>query len=506
MITRTLLFLLIAVPAMAQTPIDFKKWKSGEVYTARMGGELSNYPEIAGSDTTWAVINNSFTTTPDSAYNFTDIIKTTVLPKGTSRVTVTWGGVDYTITQRPRKLIWINTTTFANTDVTDTASWPSPTISDSVVEWSGVIPGVDYSIHKSNATLQHRIHFKPGFLDSAVTLYDQRADSLQIALGNVMEYTLSTNIDSFDVDLGSLPKRVLKKFGKYGFELTEQYVQGFPIADSVRLPVKQYWKAQGEKMYCVEYVMMRRLKQIHEAYPSATIWHNDEVTLKDDPNVFDTYIWEGNAEFAYTGTTPLFNRIQASSDIRTLMSVQGVAAALGAGATISSAICSLNVSGSGGGDDELKAYRVFKNWNSDGLQDASSCVGQEYAVPTWVDWSCQANEWTTVGCDNADDGGSDNSGDGTGADRKATEDATIDVGSTGWKTWTIPTALAQGWYDEDFNENGHIFISQNTGLTQIVSTDGTAADRPRYIFTYTVGGAPTMNIGAGNFGEGIIGQ
>lgn len=221
-------------------PAGFQKWQDSanpKQFQQRIGGEMVNYQR---DDSTWAVIQNDWMVTGDTIENLTDILKTTVRPKGTSIVKVRWNGVDYTVTQKLVKLIWLKTDTWDWVGVTDSATWAAPSVDSNIITWQNVFPAVDYRIRKSNASVAHGIFFKKAFLDSAVALYNKRADSLAIALGNVMEYSL-VNVDNAEVAIGNVDERILKQLGHYVFELSRQMVN-FPGSDTLpELPVKQRW-------------------------------------------------------------------------------------------------------------------------------------------------------------------------------------------------------------------------------------------------------------------------
>jgi hypothetical protein len=112
---------------------------------------------------------------------------------------------------------------------------------------------------------------------------------------------------------------------------------------------------------------------------------------------------------------------------------------------------------------DVSVYRIFKPWNEgalDGSDPADAAEGE--GVITWVDWSNDGEEWTTAGCGSADDGGSDNSGDGTGADRKATAEATVTVSAAStWYGFHISATLAQAWYAGTANEEGVLLVITN---------------------------------------------
>lgn len=485
----SLLILLLAVSAWADSegliPVDFKKWQDSEdtlKFVKRIGGEIANYQK---SDSAWEKIENDFKLSGDTlVYNRKDIIKTAVRPNGLSIAKVTWGGVDYIVTQKMIKLIWLNVTTWNWIDVIDSVVWSTPSIDSNIIHWSNIFPQVDYRIRKSNCSVAHGIFFKPLFLDSAVTLYNQRSDSLDIALGNVIEYNL-INVDNADSAMGNLNFRVLKHFGSHVFELSKQRVH-FPGSDTMpELPVKQRWIKRGGKLYCVEYVMMRRIKQIHEVYPNAVIWHNDETKVIDGTtNVEDACIISTANLINYGSAVYLGVR----GTYRSLIRVKNVATELGVGATITGCVDSMycyfqTV------DGDIGAYRVLKPWEEGNLNNVDPEEGEGC---TWDDWYADSKEWAIAGCDSANDQGVDNSGDGDEPDRKATAEDTENVTTVNtWYAWSISTTLAQGWYDGTINEEGIILIWDGASKNNFYSTENDS-NQPFWTFTYTTGEPPEV--------------
>lgn len=260
-------------------PVGLLEWQDSENHSKIMqfGREIQNYQK---PDSAWVPIENDWITDADTLHtNRRGVLKTDVSDNGKSTVTVRWQGVEYSISQRLTKLIWINTDSWNWIDVVDSVTWSVPSVDSNIVRWQNVFPGVDYAVQKNNGNVAHGIIFKPAFLDSAIILYNQRADSLDIALGNVVAYELSANIDDADSAVGNLSRRILKNFGRYAFKLSHQQLR-FPGWDTLSpINVTQRWGKIANKIYCVEYVKMRRIKQIHEAYPSALIWHNSSDTF-----------------------------------------------------------------------------------------------------------------------------------------------------------------------------------------------------------------------------------
>jgi len=215
-------------------------------------------------------------------------------------------------------------------------------------------------------------------------------------------------------------------------------------------------------------------------------------------NVEDTYMAKDNPDWGYGGSNEL---VVASKYVgtyydRALIRVKNVASELGAGATNITAVCSVycwyNYI-----DDNIGAYRVFKPYK-EGTIYADICTGTDKGV-SWNDWNCLDLEWGTVGCANASDAGSDNSGDGTDYDRKATAEASATSVTTvnTWYSWSISTELATGWYNGTIAENGIILVGDTTtgGYNKFYSTEyGTDATKcPFFVFTYTTGGAASKS-------------
>jgi len=205
----------------------------------------------------------------------------------------------------------------------------------------------------------------------------------------------------------------------------------------------------------------------------------DTKKIEGTTNVEDCIIDEGTKETNAETNIVLYHLTYSSYDKYILIRVKNVTTELGVGATITACVCSLyccvNTT-----NDNISVYRVFKPWTEAGA--------------TWNDWITTDYEWATGGCNNADDEGEDNSGDGTGADRKATaEGNAVSVTETGWYSWDISTTLAQGWYDETMNEEGIVLIgSINTGENRFYSTEFTTDPTlcPFFVFTYTTDGEP----------------
>jgi hypothetical protein len=176
-----------------------------------------------------------------------------------------------------------------------------------------------------------------------------------------------------------------------------------------------------------------------------------------------------------------------------LIRVKNVATLLGAGATNITAICSLYCYSHERNPDTIYAYRVFKPFK-EGIGTGQYCGAIDTTIngATWGDWNCLNLEWGTAGCGNASDAGTDNSGDGSDYDRKATaESPGVLINANGWYGFPISSELATAWYNGTANENGillkGVLVSQ--GLNYFYSTEYTADTTlcPFFVFTYTPG-------------------
>jgi hypothetical protein len=475
------LFFGLVTLGLAQTPCDYQKWQIDDTtFSITVGGAVQNYPD---TDTSWAEIEIDWGMIGDTISVRNALMKTDVLPDGLSRISVKYNDTVYTITQRLVKLIWLKTDTWNWIDVASIPNWGTPSVDSNIIKWSNVFPAVDYRIRKCKAKVEHGIFFKSGFLDSAVTLYNERSDSLDIALGNVMEYTLSANIDSADIGIGNVNKRVLKRIGKYVFGLAKAYIH-FPGSDTLDFDIVNHrWIKQNEKIYCIEYIKMGRLKQIHDIYPDATIWHNDSPhVISGTTNIDDSYLDGTNYPDYNYGANGALLAYEGAAGRYSIIRAKNVASELGVGATITSCVLSLYAY-LVGGCTVVKAYRVLKPW-----VEGTQTSGDNEPGVTWNDWDNDAYEWATPGAGNTGDG-SDNSGDGIGLDRWVTEEdeENCSIDET-WCNWTIGNTLAQGWYDGTINEEGVLVVCEANKKFVIFRATEYGSDIPYFTFTYTVSG------------------
>lgn len=305
----TLLFMVVTGGLAADwQPAGPSEWvrvggDQPNLFRATIGGEgYANYQISAGH---WAAIDNRFVVSPDSVYCHTALLRTTVYPDGRSRVYIKDDETVRGVTQKLVGIGWINKQTWAHQWIDNSLSFGTPTVDSNRIKWSNVSPGVDYTVTKVHAGVQHGIHFSPAFLDSAVILFDQRADSAEIGLANLFKFEFE-NIESGDSAVGDVTAREFARFARHKFGLSRQHLffsgwddtsqAGEPLIDQI--DIRQYWKRVGADLYCLEWVPMSQLKAVHLEHPTATIWHNVADTLTADTTEFkDNWLCEWNNSY-----------------------------------------------------------------------------------------------------------------------------------------------------------------------------------------------------------------
>lgn len=271
----TLLLMTSTIFGQTWNPSDYDGWTDSinPQKHSQLVGVMSNYRD----GDTWSEIDDRFIVTPDSAYCHTAIMLTTVYPDGSVRIKAQHETDTFAVTQELVGVGWINKSTWGHAWIDQTMTWSTPTVDSNKITWAGVSPGVNYSVGKRHGSVKFGIQFKPAFIDSAVVLYNQRPDSLDIGLANVIKFTFE-NISGADSAVGDVTSRKFRNFARWAFGLADQRLH-FPGSDSLRVRVRQYWKRVGSDLYCIEWVPMRQVKQVYEVYPSATIWHNANQTI-----------------------------------------------------------------------------------------------------------------------------------------------------------------------------------------------------------------------------------
>lgn len=463
------------------TPKHFQKWRANNgTNKCMIGGNIENYPD---TDSTWAEIQNDWTQYGNDSIVVREcFMQTKVTPDGTTEISVTWDGQTYVLTQTLKRLAWLQISTGNYQTIFDNPSISAQngSVDSNIVRWTNVWPHIDYGLKKRKGQIEHALFFDAVALDSLQARYlEWGEDTLDVALANLMQYTLSSNCDDYNTSPGDLDNRKFKTFANKAFAMANSWLH-FPGSDTLSpniTRVNHRWIKQTDKYYCVEWVPFRNMSIAHEMYPNATIWHNDSpTTIQDLDDIEDTWIWQSNANTNYEGYTYM----GVHNDKAALIRVLNVDTYLGGGVTAVTA-CTLGIyNWLNSSDGEGYAHRLFKPWDA--------------TTVTWNDWDGPDLEWTIGGANEMDDAGSDNSGDGTGADATETQEDDVDiVDPSTWYYLEISTALAYGWYAGTHNENGVKIYdddgSSPTGLNYLYAQEQDIAVCPKFIFYYTTGGA-----------------
>ncbi len=483
------LILLLAACSVvtAQTPTGMMRWQIDDTtHTFRVGGAYQNYEDSTG----WHAIENDFHVNGDRIMvSWNRLLKTSVDSLGDVIVTFTYNETDYTVIQQPHSLKWFRKSDSVWINIDNSPNFNNLSLDSNIISWRNMYPGVDYSVVLNKSRVENRYEFKPVFLDSMVILLDQRSDSADIYLANVMKFTLTTTIDDDTVSLGAVRKRVLKRFGGMVFQVGKTRLQGFPGADTLEIPVWQRYKFVGSQLYVLEFIKASDLKRIHELYPTATLWHNTDFTLDNSDDIDDAYIAPGGANDNF-GTAANLRLADGVWDF--VIRASNVNDSIGPGATISAAICSLYLYTVEPIARTISHYGMFKvNW-------VEVDTGSSEGGVTYNDFESPDLEWATEGvlCDN--DLGSFNDEDNDActaarADRRATAEGSQEsVTDPGWMGFDF-TSWAKTAYDAD--------KAMSLFLTTIGEgfSDGlwfrsreSLPDRPFFTFVYTTAGTETF--------------
>jgi len=407
----TLLFILLfCASAFAEhTPIGLKKWHNGgNTFTQTVGGSVVNYQK---PDQSWGRINNNYEQEGDSVW-FVDnsVMKLRVNKNGTSVMTLPFEGQDYTITSRLRGIAFFNMSTKNRQWFDPTMDFSTFSADSNIVKWENVsFGGVDYHIKKYDGQIQHTISFDSTFLDSAVARFNQSSDTANIALVNVVAYTLSANIDNHDSAIGFTNKRLFKTLNnKYDFEQSKQRLVYVGSDTLTGVPIKQFWKVRDDTLFCFEAVRMSKIKAIHEQFPFTKIQHNATTVISGTTNIEDTELYEGSLALNGFGGRVLLrvdSQWSSTHSVVSFLRAKNVSTELPANAVITSSVCSVFVyDDRTGTTGSVMAYRALKPW-VEGTDDNVACTdGCE-----WIEWDCaNTKPFTDPGAECSNDA-SDNS-------------------------------------------------------------------------------------------------
>lgn len=217
------------------------------------------------------------------------------------------------------------------------------------------------------------------------------------------------------------------------------------------------------------------------SFPGLSVSQSNTKEFRGTSETDDVKLSSYNADKNYGIQENLYFR---GDKINTLMRCCDIRNTLRSGKEIT--ICSLYVYiNSMSSSVNLSAYRVFKNW----VEGDENGVDNDDGDATWNDWQSDASEWHSGGCEYADDAGYDNSGDGTGADRKATAEYTKALtypdDQNGYVAFDL-TNICRGWYDETIENNG-VLIKSDTDVNTVASSSESIGEdqRPYFIIKYT---------------------
>jgi hypothetical protein len=189
-------------------------------------------------------------------------------------------------------------------------------------------------------------------------------------------------------------------------------------------------------------------------HAATTVTFGDNTGNTFHGTVEDALIWEGVSFFNYGGTetNPVGEGAILAETSRSVIRFKNITNHLPDGAVITSAImylyCSLEDSGA---DHRVSAYRVLEDWG-----EGDKLGGFGFDVVSWNYAQYTGIPWNTDGCDEA----SDETGEDSTADRRATAEAGTLITGTGWFAWDL-TAAVQNWYSGAWSKYGVILINDD---------------------------------------------
>lgn len=467
-------------------PSGFKEWRDSvdtKKVRVQFGGEIQNYKRYDGA---WDSIQTNWTGV-GPWYDTLGLFKISINDTALSTVTIRHNDTTLTLTQQPIRLMWINTSTQNTVNLFTTRNYNNVSRDSNVLKWTNMWPGVDWAVQVNRSGVAHAVVYKKAFLDSAVILYNQRADSSSIALGNLIRYTAS-GVDLADSAVGTVRMRRLKQIGGMAFDIDSQRVNwnGGDTATTPP-PVYQKWVRIGGVLYCLEYVMMSDLKRLHVAMPNVALWHNTNVTIGAGTNDlavtylrrYDPTTQYGSMVTCYVGSEDP-DVLDEFFERRPLLYSDTLKGRI-AGNTVDA--CSLLVKrSSSSGTIKIYARGVKNVWSE--------------TQATW-NQKVTGTNWGTAGCDNT-------STDlyGTGAKY----DSTTSAGDTitgSWYVYDYTTYMQACDVGDTINYQGFRLNSATEASTlnyiAMHSDDATtSSNRPKIFLYYTI------TSGSTNFGRGSL--
>jgi len=327
------------------------------------------------ADGTWSAIDNSWTVIDDSLYEVRRAVLQVAANRSGAVTTIfTREGVPHRVTQRLEAIVFFRMSDSQWIDIYSASRWSVPTVDSNIVMWLNVFPDVDYRLIKSSGVIRHEIMFQPAFLDSVVSLYNQRSDSLDLYLANVAVVS-HANLDISDGADGARRHTILKRFNNCVLEQPCQKLHFLGFEDLPEIRVWQMYQTVADRLYLLELVKMSDVKRLHAQFPYATASHDATETLSDN-HIKDTWFsrWSNDGDNNYGNTTDMdaFNTTPYLVDLD-LSDIEGPV-------TVTAAVCSLRVAWMSASTDFF-LRRVVTAW-TEGVE-AGSPVTSGNPGATW---------------------------------------------------------------------------------------------------------------------------
>jgi parallel beta-helix repeat protein len=182
---------------------------------------------------------------------------------------------------------------------------------------------------------------------------------------------------------------------------------------------------------------------------------------------------------------------------RSFIRFKDIASSIGSGQVIASATMYLYCDQEQSTTDyTVSAYRVLLDWG-EGNSSAVPEVGAVCTSDAQYDGDVDGIPWNAFGCSAA----SNDTGEDSTADRRATPEAGTSITGTGWFAWDLTVAV-QKWYSGEWSEYGLVLISNDEGAPNSLKRFGSSENvndgyRPYLEVRYHTEGAALEVCGTG---------
>jgi len=479
-------------------PVDYTKWRSASnpnKYAIKIGGALANYKDGKNE---WKEIKTEWIEQANGNYKCeTDAVKVEVTTDGWLYVEV---DIDGDVSTIRKKLVDVDIVEKGKGKTKQSViNFSNPQVKDNVIRYNNVINGIDVEIIKLKGGVRHKIIYNSGFLSSLTASLNLSANPQNVTLDNKSEIEFENVIDPNFV--GNTEERILKvyKGKKLLFEKQHLEVENSHPITGGSIPIIQCWKCENEKTYLTEQLNAQQVNILSQLNPGKALSHNDTITIKGS-HLEDTYISEYEPTYNYGQRERTIVGSYSGNELVPLIRALNVRSVLGDNAHITLAEFRAYCWYIGGSGSTCAPYRVFKYDWVEGDQTGAPPTNHGC---TWTDWDSPDYEWGTAGCHNADDNGVDNTGDGTGADRKETpESSSQSINTTGWKAFELTNELVQGWYDETIEEGGISLHDDSPSASNFAAfrsnEHGVTEEKPYFYIEYDhkVIASPVKSVGS----------